>query len=73
MSYAGGDRQFPIRDFRRAIFDENPGGNGSNFRLDLRAEVARRKLFESDCTAYMYFKHAHRANKKPSDPCLCAQ
>ena len=34
MSYAVGNRQFPIRDFRRAIFDENPGGNGSNFGQD---------------------------------------
>ena len=32
MSYDVGNRQFPIRDFRRAIFDENPGGNASNFR-----------------------------------------
>ena len=51
MSYAGGNKQFPIRDFRRAIFDENPGGNGSNFRPDLRAKIARWKLFEPDCTA----------------------
>ena len=34
MSYAVGNRQFPIRDFRRAMFDETPGGNGSNFRQD---------------------------------------
>ena len=32
MSYAVGNRQFPTRYFCRAIFDENPGGNGSNFR-----------------------------------------
>ena len=36
MSYAVGNRQFPIRYFRRAIFDENPGGNASNFRQDFR-------------------------------------
>ena len=34
MSYAVGNGQFPIRDFRRAISDENPGGNGSNFHQD---------------------------------------
>ena len=32
MSYAVGSRQFSIRDFRRAIFDENPVGNVSDFR-----------------------------------------
>ena len=46
MSYAVGYRQFPIRDFRRAIFDGNPGGNGSKIRQDFH-----RKLFEPDCSA----------------------
>ena len=46
MSYAVGNRQFAIRDFRRAIFDENPVGNASNFRQDFHP-----KLFEPDCTA----------------------
>ena len=52
MSYAVGNRQFPIRDFQRAIFDENPGGNGSNskFPPGFLSEIARRKLFEPDCT-----------------------
>ena len=34
MSYAVGNRQFPIRDFRRAVFDENPVGNACKFRPD---------------------------------------
>ena len=38
MSYAVGNRPLSIRDFRRAVFDENPGGNGSNFRQDFHRE-----------------------------------
>ena len=34
MSYAVGNRQFPIRDFRRAVFDENLRGNASDFSQD---------------------------------------
>ena len=44
MSYAVGNRQFPIRDFRRAIFDENLRGNASDFSQDFH-----RKSFGGNC------------------------
>ena len=45
MSYAGGNRQFPIRDFRRAIFDENSSGNESA----ISARICGRKSLGGNC------------------------
>ena len=48
MSYAVGNRQFSIKDFRRAIFDENPVGNARDFRRESDRKSLVGNCFEPD-------------------------
>ena len=61
MSYAAGNRQIFIRDFRRVIFDENPVGNASDFR-----RASDRKSQVGSCGADFSDGNRKRAKKYSS-------